>query len=73
MASYTIVCTNQAKGSIESCTFDAAEWPVVDAVDEFCSEYSLGRSEVRVEPLNDDGEVITEKIVAGVEVDRIFG
>ena len=73
MTSFTVVCTNPAKGSIESCTFDAAEWPVVDAVAEFCSEHSLGQDEVRVEPLNDEGEVMTEEIVAGVEVNRIFG
>ena len=73
MASFRVSCTNPAKGSIESCTFDSVEWPVIDAVNEFCSEYDLERSEVEVEPLNSDGEVIIEECVAGVEVDRIFG
>jgi hypothetical protein len=73
MSQFSVSCTNPSKGSIESCTFDSSEWPVIDAVEEFCREYSLEQSEVRVEPLNDDGEVITEEIVAGVEVERIFG
>lgn len=73
MNMFRISCSNPAKGSIESCTFDVSEWPVVEAVDEFCSEYDLERSEIEVEPLNDEGEVIVSECVAGVEVQRVFG
>lgn len=73
MKKFTVSCTNPSKGSIESCTFDAAEWTVVDAVHEFCGSFFLERSEVEVEPLDENGKVILAECVAGVEVDRIFG
>ena len=69
---FQVVCTNPAKGSIESCWFDQLEWTVIDAVEQFCSDYELELSECRVEPMDDSGEVVS-KIVEGVEVHRVFG
>jgi hypothetical protein len=70
---FSVVCTNPAKGSIESCWFDQSDWTVIDAVEQFCSDYELSLSEVRVEPMDDSEDVAVSSIVEGVEVYRVFG
>ena len=70
---FQVVCTNPAKGSIESCRFDQSQWTVIDAVEGFCTDNGLSLSEVRVEPMDDTGEVVVKTIVEGVEVHRVFG
>ena len=70
---FQVVCTNPANVSIESCWFDQSEWTVIDAVEQFCSDYEIELSECRVEPMDDSGEVVVSEIVEGVEVHRVFG
>jgi hypothetical protein len=46
---FLVVCTNPAKGSVEKCWFDDAEWTVDDAIEQFCTDHELDRSEVTAE------------------------
>jgi len=46
---FLVVCVNPAKGSIEKCWFSDADWTHEDAINQFCTEYNLERSEVAIE------------------------
>lgn len=46
---FVVACTNPAKGSIEKCWFSDAEWTKEDAIEQYCTDYELHRSEVTVE------------------------
>ena len=46
---FNVVCTNPAKSaSIEACWFSYTDWTEEDAIAQFCTEYSLDRSEVAI-------------------------
>lgn len=62
---FDVCCITPSKGSIESSRFDASEWTEVDAVEQFCTDHQLSVSEVRIEPVDENGELIIELFHTG--------